>query len=508
MDADSKNKPRLWIEYLIVLTAVGILYYISVAPGVLWQDSGLAQIRVVRHDFLGTLGLALAHPLYYLIAHAFQLLPFSDSAYKTNLVSATFASLTIANIYILLSMLLRRQKYYRLSAIIAAISLALAHTFWQHAALAEVYSVSTFLITCELLALVKFTHTWNIRWYLLAWFLCGLEWSNHNLALINAAAVAIWSISLIRNQHLKLKWIPIVILLWIIGGLPYEYLCLQSFLAGNPLPEVIRSMLFGKYRKQVLNLSLGMKMLFTSIGVIGLNFPTANIFLIPVGWIQGKKQTNNEMYLLLMVLTLLHLAFAVRYPVVDQYTFFIVPILFLSIWIGIGASVLINAKRDVAVILIIFALIPPVIYYHLPAIIQNVFPKFGYKCPIPYRDEARYFFLPWKTGYNGPTRLAEEIASEVPRNSIVIADGTSSRPLIYYQLTKKLRTDLQIVNHLFINEPVEKRIKHLDSLLKKRNVYVIRPHVGYCPKWILDNFKLTKFGPIYRITNEKIQNKQ
>ena len=98
---------RLGLEYLLVLIAAGILYTLSVAPGVLWQDSGMAQIRVVQHDYVGRLGLALAHPLYYLIAQGFQWLPFRESAFKTNLVSTTFATLTVANLYLFLSLLLR-----------------------------------------------------------------------------------------------------------------------------------------------------------------------------------------------------------------------------------------------------------------------------------------------------------------------------------------------------------------------------------------------------------------
>ncbi len=87
-------------EYLITLAAASALYLISVAPGPLWQDSGMAQNRVLRYDLFGDLGLALSHPLYYVLAIVFQWLPLTESALKTNLVSALFGAITVANIFL------------------------------------------------------------------------------------------------------------------------------------------------------------------------------------------------------------------------------------------------------------------------------------------------------------------------------------------------------------------------------------------------------------------------
>jgi len=118
-------------EYFVVLLAAGTLYVATVAPGPLWQDSGLAQLRVLRHDLRGGLGLALSHPLFYLIAIAVQAVPWGESAYKTNLVASLFGAVTVANVYLLLRLLGGRTA----AAAVGAVSLAVAHTFWQHCAL-------------------------------------------------------------------------------------------------------------------------------------------------------------------------------------------------------------------------------------------------------------------------------------------------------------------------------------------------------------------------------------
>ncbi len=503
----SATQGNLFLQYLIVTFLAGTLYYISVAPGVLWQDSGLAQIRVLTHDFTGKLGLALAHPLYYLIAHLFQLIPLKDSASKTNLVSAVFGTLTVANIYLFLVLILKDISHRQISAIVGTLSLALAHTFWQHCALAEVYSVSTFFITCELLALVKFIHTNQARWYLLVWMINGVECSNHLLATITLAAIIVWTIFRIKSGEFNIRWMPLAILLWIIGAIPYEYLGLQAWLSGQSISDVIHSMLFGHYEKQVLNTHIDLRLILSSLAIICLNFPTPNIFLIPTGLIKAPNIINKSIYNLLLIATGLHLLFAIRYSVPDQYTFFIVPVLFLSIWIGLGSAWLINKIEIIKFPLILFAIVPPLFYAILPALINKYKPSIT-SAPIPYRNEAEYFFQPWKTNYIGPQKLAEEIFKIAPKNSIIIANGTSARPLLYYQIAYKKRPDLKIVFSLFKNDSDKTKIAKLENLIKTKSVFIIRPYPGYCPDWILNNFELEKIDSIYKIKRLKTKQRK
>jgi len=88
-----------WVAAALV---AGVVYYGTMAPGVLWQDSGMAQIRVLQGDYHGKLGLALSHPLFYMVAAVFQKLPFADSAYKVNLLAVVCGMFTVANVFLLL----------------------------------------------------------------------------------------------------------------------------------------------------------------------------------------------------------------------------------------------------------------------------------------------------------------------------------------------------------------------------------------------------------------------
>jgi len=501
-DVSSETDTRLGKEYLIVALLAAILFYISVAPGALWQDSGLIQVRVLKHDYYGRFGLALAHPLFYMVAQPFQLLPFHDSAFKTNLVSATCAVFAVANVYLLLSWMFVGRDHRRSVACLGGLSVGLAHTFWQHASVAEVHSLAAMILTTELLLLYKFSQTFQLRWYLGAWFLNGLECSNHVLALLGLAGVLIWSIILIRKKVFPAHWLILAVACWMIGSLPYEYLGYRVWSAGVPLGEVFHSMLFGNFRAKVLNVHVTPRLLFMSAAFILLNFPTLNILLIPVGVVKARKLGQGRFISLLGWITAFHLLFAVRYNVPDQYTFFVLPVLLLSIWLALGGAFLLEKYHRFSYLrwlTIVFALVPVVFYAPLPRVAKDMGVDLGYRAPIPYRDEGKYFLWPWKTGYRGPERLVREAFNLAGPRAIILADGTSRRPFIYYQLFENLRADVRIRFDPCRREEPENKVRCLKELLKRREVYVVRPFRAYCPQWILDNFQIEPAGPIYRV---------
>lgn len=495
-------------EYILSILVCGVVYYWSVADGVLWQDNGLAQIRAYLQDFRGELGLALAHPLFYMISQVFLLLPFKDPAYKVNLVAATFGILTVANVYVFIRYILEEQPFGRFAAIIGSLSLALAHTFWQHSSMCEVYTLSTFFLTVELLCFAMFVRTQNILWFYLVWFFNGIETANHMLAVLTLAVIVVWTAVLLKQSRLRPVNIIFAIFLWILGASPYLMLALGDLLSGRGVVSVLESMFFGNsYKGKVLNTNISFKMLILSLAIIGLNFPTPNITFVPIGIVRSAKlrYIKREIYWFLLSLTAIHFLFAFRYNVRDQYTFFIITVLLCSIWLGIGAGGFAKDKLCKVAILL-FTVLPVFVYSALPRIVEYFGIDFGYRAPIPYRDEARYFLLPWKSGYRGPELLVEEVFSQLPENSIIIADSTAMRPFVYYKLVYGRRPDVKIVNDLYVGLDEKTRLVFLEDLLRFRSVYVVRPYRRYCPDWILDNFELRKEGPLYKVIGPKRHN--
>ena len=83
--------------------------------------------------------------------------------------------------------------------------LAVSHTFWLHAVLAEVYDLYALLLVVELLLVAIFVERRQSKWLILALLVNGLNVSVHDLALLHAPAylgLIVWAW---RQQIVRLK---------------------------------------------------------------------------------------------------------------------------------------------------------------------------------------------------------------------------------------------------------------------------------------------------------------
>jgi len=483
-------------EYFVVLLAAGTLYVATVAPGPLWQDSGLAQLRVLRHDLRGGLGLALSHPLFYLIAIAVQAVPWGESAYKTNLVASLFGAVTVANVYLLLRLLGGRTA----AAAVGAVSLAVAHTFWQHCALAEVYTVSTALLTAELLCLAQYARTGRGRWFVLLLLANGFGVSNHLLALLSLPVWAVVLIWLLVRRRVRGRVLPACAVAWLIGASIYLALIVGELASGAPLGSVLCSALFGRhYAANVLNTRLDARLLGRTVLYLGLNFPTPAALLALVGLAAVWHNAAFGLMRALLALVVIHLVWAMRYDVPDQYTFFIPTIVLLAILIGLGAERVLSARgRSWAIGAIVLTALPVLVYWPLPRVAQAAGVSLGVRRDVPYRDSYRYFLWPWKTGERGPQRFAEEVHAGLPEGAVILADSTTVPPLHYLMATGRWTRRVEVWPAPGALELPEDAAAQLEERLRAGLVYVVSPAPGYCPRGLLERCEFEPAGSVYR----------
>lgn len=495
----------LWRGYWIVFAAALTFFLISMAPGALWQDSGAAQVRVLQRDIVGSLGLALSHPLYYVLAIAFQVLPLAESAFKTNLVSVVFGAVTVANVFLLL----RIATGHRSGAAIGAISLAVAHTFWQHCALAEVYTVSTTLLSAELLCVCQFAASGKSRWLVLLFWFNGLGVSNHMLAMLSLACYILLALWWLWCHELRPKTVPLLALAWTVGAGLYLALVIAQLAGGEAVGATLRSALFGNYyAKNVLNVIPGRRELVNSVLYLGLSFPTPAALLLFPGAAVLYGHRLRTLRAALLALLAVHLVWAIRYDVPDQYTFFIPSLVLLAIVIGFGAArFLKKGLRMRTAALIAAALLPVGVYAVLPELTRAAGLDLGVTREVPYRDSRVYFLRPWKTGYRGAERFARELRETLPENAVLIADGTTVRPIHYLQLTGRWRRDVRVF------PPAERgpdtrawsSEEQLAGELAAGLVFVVTPQRPYCPRWLAWGYEFSQEGLVYRVTGLKAE---
>ncbi len=489
---------RLWLTVFVIASA---LYLLTCLRGPAWQDSGMIQYRVMHSDMEGKLGLALAHPLFYRLTIAgTKVLP-GDMAFRINTVSALFGAIAAANLFLLVYTWLRELW----PAIIATGSLALSHTFWQHAALPETYNLYLALLLGELIVLLHYSRTQDYLWLYLLALLNGLAIANHMLASIPAACYVVLVIYLLSRRQLPVRHIGVMALCWIIGALPYEMLILREIIEQGNVAGPLASALFGNsYHGDVMNTAITGRIIKENILFLLMNFPTYNLLLVIPG-IFAIRRLAPQRWLGWMVLglTVLFFAFAFRYTVPDRYAFFLPFYAMLALLIGLGAHEFLRHKHGlgIKVILVVGLLLPVGAYLAAPAMAKQAGIHLGTRRTLPFRDDYRYFLQPWKHNDHSAECFAQIALVQVEPEAIIYADNTTVYSLLYMQEAKEIRPDVRVVSgHVRTPGAEDLSAENVKSALAQgTEIYVVTPQAGYCPEFLADNYSFELIGALHRV---------
>jgi hypothetical protein len=503
MLASSFDNPRF--SYAVVFLCAAALYILTCAPGPLWQDSGMIQYRVWHNDIEGGLGLALSHPLFYIIAIGAKYIPFGEFAYRVNLVAAIAGAVTIANLFLLLRLWLNKN----LPALIGAASLAFSHTFWQHACVVETYTLYTALLTAELMMLLQYIRTQRISYLYLLGLFNGLSISDHMFGSLPFLCYAVFLVVLLAKRTIRFKHLFTIVILWLIGFSPYAYLIIKEMINTGDVVATISSALFGKgWQKSVLNVGISVILLKENLILMAYNFPTPTALLFIAGlWKLRKVSPSRGFANIVIALLVMFLLFAFRYTVPDRYAFFIPFYCMVAILIGVGCEVFISRHNRDALgkVALILTLLPILIYMIAPRIAEKVRFTIPSNREIAYRNNYTWFLQPWKQGYNGPEKFAQEALAAAEKPAIIIADGTTVYPLWYAQTFKDQGHDIKVVStHGSYQSPIPfPTEQNIEQLLSSYLIYVVSPVRRYCPPFILERYYFVRSDGIWKISERR-----
>ncbi|MBN1362675.1 MAG: DUF2723 domain-containing protein [Sedimentisphaerales bacterium] len=496
-----KTSIHIFGGYFGVLCAAGVLYVASCAPGALWQDSGLIQYRTWHNDIEGPLGLALSHPLYYLLAIGAKLTGLGEFGYRVNLVSALAGAVAVANLYLLVHLWLGEA----FPALLAAATLALSHTFWQHASIAETYTLWVALFLGELIVLLQYTRTKRLAYLYALGLLNGLALAVHILATIPLLCYVVWLVVLSAKRTIRARNIAVLALLWMIGALPYGYLIVKHIVGTGDVLGTLASAAFGaRWQADVLNTGLSWTLVKENVLLLLYNVPTPNILLFFAGLIAFRRVACDSVFrIIFAVLMVLFFVFAFRYTVADRYAFFIPFYSLAAATVGLGAQLVRTRLRGrlMPAVTAVFALMPVAVYAVVPGWAERAQLSIGTRADVAYRNDYAYFLRPWKTGEDGPERFAQAALTVAEPDAVIYADTTTAAPLLYVQEVDKVRPDVQIVTGTIRSEgapPYDEDT--FESLVRRRHVYVTSDKPGYGPPFVLGKHRLMKTGPLWRVT--------
>jgi hypothetical protein len=493
MTKDDVSIVRWYTGVFVCCTA---LYVLTCAPGLLWQDSGLIQYRVWNNDIRGFFGLATAHPLYYLVAIPLKYLTTGWFPFSINLISALAGAVTVANVFLMV----RLWTGAPLPGLVAAVSLALSHTFWRHACIAETYTLWSALFTLELILFYLYLHKDKTGALMGLALVNGLAVSVHLLASISLFVYLAILLSHCIRRRLRLSTLVKATGLWILGALPLLILLFQQAQATGNIPETLQSMVYGKHWQQsVLNTSVTLNLVIENLLYIGLNFPSPILIVAVLGWIMTlcAKPLRS-----VTGLGILYFVFAFRYTVPDRYAFFIPFYILTALAVGWGSHRLFSRYREAGlrVALVLAGLMPALVYAVLPRALEMSHVQLPTRGDVPYRHDVSYFLTPWKQREGGARQFAIEALSEVGPEGILFADLTTAPPLLILQAQEGYRADVHVISAA-VSSPQAPLFSQesLPDLMRVGPVYVVSSQPGYCPAFVLERYRLVRSGVLWRV---------
>jgi hypothetical protein len=486
--------PAGWI---FIFVAAVILYVLTLAPGLVWQDQGDYQYQTALCNLIRPGDLVRVHPLYILTAHILGRTGLFSYAYAANLVNALATCLTIANVYLITMLLVRRVW----PAFLAAATYAMAHSVWFLGTQAQTYGMATAAMSGGVILLLGYIQSGG-RWRLLLMgLLFGMGMSVHLMSQVAFAVIIFWLIGRCIRRKESITALGGVIICWILGAAALWAAAVIEYRHNGSVIATIQSGLVGKWGEAVFNICRLPILIKKSILFFVLNFPTPLVFLAIGGIVLSFKNLEKTTARLLLVITICYLLFAVRYDVPNQNNFFLPMYMFISVYIGLGFAFIFTCRMIMwaAITALLLAAIPAT-YVAIAQYASAHKIEFGTRRHIPYRDTYKYYLIPWQQCQTGPRQFATEMMEKLPPNAIVLADSTSLPPLLYVHEIEHARPDLKIFT---FSEPKEEILTFAKS---GERLFTISDVKGYYPVWVeptwLRPFKLSETENIFEIIPE------
>ncbi len=447
MKQQLKQKLVPWMLFIVVLS----FYLYTLQPSLGWGDSARLQgeaitgVSLVTQEILQDeeivdrwpyprLGIAAwDHPLWIILTHTLvHGFPALDRLWLINLVSAVFGAAAIT----LLFQLVLAHTGSLPASLLAAGSLAVSHTFWFHAVVAEVYTLFAFLLLAGIYLHDSYERS---RWgpalagCLLA---LGLGMSNHLLTALAFPAFLVYRLATRHTcreiappaGHILAGGFAFLAGFWIYL---FQFARLLSRRGSIPGPRLLRQALGISFFSPILttlSLSALVKSILFFLMYLGLQF--GPLVLIGVaGFVVGRR-SYPSLWAKSVAFYVLFAAFGITYRVDDQFAFLLPSYLFWSLAAGIGIAHFLSAprpwlRRGIIAIFGTMILLMPLIYHYLPGVLRHAgYTEEAFDIPTvgsTRQDGLAYYVNPDKRGSTEPYRFGEYTMARLPQGAVVIA---------------------------------------------------------------------------------------
>lgn len=423
----SEGRPQHVLRtWTCVFVLFSVLYIATMNTSIQGRDSGFFVTQAYQGTWRNPMGLVSVHPLHYVLARFLTTVGIMPPYMAVTLLSALPAAATVANVLVVVLSITRSCG----AAALSAVSLGIAHSYWQMATVAEVHSITTLILSTELLCVLEFARKYRFRWLVVAFFLNGVGCSNHLQSALSLPALLVVMTAAVWRQPSKSHCLALGAAAWFLGSLPYSGLIALEMAGGAGVRETIRSAVVGAWGSSVLNVIPTKSMLLTVAFFPLYSFPNMTLPLSALGICRARRLgLSPTIYAYLMLALAFHALFVVRYSVSDQYTFFLPTYTLLAVMAGIGwcaleaygSALFRSVIRVGAAVLLVTT---PLVYVIFPPFARRAGGLNSIVKDRPYEDAYRRLLTPWSCidrGVHLTTEKAFDLAG--PRGLIFVEDA-------------------------------------------------------------------------------------
>lgn len=398
------------------------------------------------------------HPLYIITGYLLvKALPFVDSLWLVNFISALFGAASVA----LLFLLVHRFTNSLFASSYASLSLAVSHTFWWHSSTPEVYTLFLFLLLLSLTFFTQYEKTNRYVYLGYSAFFLGLAASTHVLAFLAIPALGLYyllcgSFRIFTTTELRKLSQPAF---GFLAGFSIYLVQFVRMSANFPLNEIMGPVLGSTFLSQLGTFSpiILVQSVLSYLFFLIVQFGPVGIALGILGLrrIFGYEDLSLRKIVAFFIVFAL---FGIFYRVTDQFTFFIASYVFWAMSMGLGAHYALNLfpekqRFPLPILLTLLLTATPFFYTALPGLAERYglndasigIPNIG----IGVRNGLAYYINPDKHGDYGAYDFGRQTISNLAADSIVIAEWYTDTDeyfiLRYFTKVDGVRSDVTVI---------------------------------------------------------------
>ncbi len=217
------------------------LFLLTLEREVIGGDTTWFALQIPKMEVLAPTG----YPAFSIFGKLFSIIPISSMAYRLNLLSAFFGSLTILFLFLAIRRIIKSE----IISLTASLTFAFVISFWSVANRFELDTINSFFIAFILFTVFLYQDKKNVRFLYFCFAALGLSLTDHPIAFFIMPAFLVYIVIIEPRIFRSLKTVLLSILFFILPLSFYAFIPIRS-LQGFGTVHTLKDFLFyitGRY---------------------------------------------------------------------------------------------------------------------------------------------------------------------------------------------------------------------------------------------------------------------